>query len=72
MDENLCCEEEPIAIVDQQVKNLCSKEVASVKVICWNYAIEEATWEPDDVMHSEYLHLFDIQVNILEFGGQIS
>ena len=43
LNENLCYEEELIAIVDQQVKKLRSKEVASVKVIWRDHTIEEAT-----------------------------
>ncbi|XP_020982544.1 uncharacterized protein LOC110273726 [Arachis duranensis] len=43
LKEDLSFEEDPVAIVDRQVKKLCSKEIASVKVIWKNHSIEEAT-----------------------------
>ena len=43
LDEYLSYEEEPRAIIGQQVKKLHSKEMASVKVICMNHSREEAT-----------------------------
>ena len=61
LDENLCYEEEPIAIVDRQVKKLRSKEVTSVKVIWRNHTTEEATWESEDAMRSKYPYLFKPQ-----------
>jgi len=59
LDENLSYVEEPIAIVDRQVKKLRSKEVPSVKVIWRNHSREEATWELEDLMRSKYLQLFE-------------
>ena len=58
LDENLCYQEEPIAIVDRQVKKLRSKEITLVKVIWRNHTAEEATWESEDIMRSKYPHLF--------------
>ena len=50
--------EEPIAIVDQQVRKLRSKEIPSVKVI-WNHHSEnEATWELEKNMRMLYPQLF--------------
>ena len=50
--------EEPIAIVDQQVRKLRSKEIPSVKVI-WNHHSEnEATWEIEKDMRMLYPQLF--------------
>ena len=43
LGEDLTYEEEPIDIVDHQMKKLYSKEVASVKVIWRNHLEEEAT-----------------------------
>ena len=58
LDENLTYKEEPVAIVDHQVKKLYSKEVASMKVIYKNHSGEEAPWEPKEVMQAKYPHLF--------------
>ena len=35
LDENLSCEEEPVAILDREVRKLRSREIASIKVQ-WN------------------------------------
>ena len=43
LDEYLSYEKEPRVIIDQQVKKLCSKEVALVKVICRNHSGDEST-----------------------------
>ena len=59
LDENLCYQEEPIAIVDRQAKKLRSKEITLVKVIWRNHTAEEATWESEDIMRSKYPHLFE-------------
>ncbi|KAH0652607.1 hypothetical protein KY289_030285 [Solanum tuberosum] len=49
--ENLAYEEVPVEILDQQVKELKNKEVASVKVLWRNHLVEGATWEAEaDVM----------------------
>ncbi|XP_060202574.1 uncharacterized protein LOC132630996 [Lycium barbarum] len=44
LDENLSCEEDPIAILDREVCKLRSKEIASVKVPWKNRSVDEATW----------------------------
>ena len=50
--------EEPIAVVDRQVRKLLLKEIPSIKVI-WNHHGEnEATWELEDDMRRSYLQLF--------------
>ncbi|XP_070016990.1 uncharacterized protein [Nicotiana sylvestris] len=43
LDEKLSYEEEPMAIVDRQVRKLRSKEIVLVKVLWRNQSIEEAT-----------------------------
>ncbi|XP_016474972.2 uncharacterized protein LOC107796689 [Nicotiana tabacum] len=43
LDEKLSYEEEPMAIVDRQVRKLRSKEILFVKVLWRNHSIEEAT-----------------------------
>ncbi|XP_019261789.1 PREDICTED: uncharacterized protein LOC109239656 [Nicotiana attenuata] len=58
IDEKLSHEEEPIAIVDRQVRKLRSKEIMFVKVLWRNHTVEEATWEIEDAMRVKYPHLF--------------
>ncbi|XP_059301788.1 uncharacterized protein LOC132053691 [Lycium ferocissimum] len=47
LDQNLSYEEEPIAILDRQIRKLRSKEIASVKVQWRGRPVEEATWETE-------------------------
>ncbi|XP_059292580.1 uncharacterized protein LOC132046051 [Lycium ferocissimum] len=58
LDENLSYEEEPIAILDRQVRKLRTKEIASVKVQWKDRPVEEATWETEADMRSRYPQLF--------------
>nr|XP_025678680.1 uncharacterized protein LOC112778591 [Arachis hypogaea] len=59
LKEDLSFEEEPVAIVNRQVKTLRSKEIVSVKVVWKNHSIEEATWEVEDAMRDKYPYLFE-------------
>ena len=45
MGEDLTYEEKSKSIMDKQVKRLCSKEIAMVKVVWQNHTGEEATRE---------------------------
>ncbi|XP_059294440.1 uncharacterized protein LOC132047409 [Lycium ferocissimum] len=47
LDENSSYKNEPIAILDRQVRMLRSKEITSVKVRCKHRLVYEATWEID-------------------------
>ena len=58
LDENLSYEEEPIAILDRDVRKLRSKEIASIKVQWKNRPVEEYTWENEADMQERYQHLF--------------
>ena len=58
VDENHSYEEVSIEILDQQVKKLINKEIASVKVIWRNHFVEGATWEAHDDMQSDILIIF--------------
>ena len=58
LDENLSYEEEPVAILDREVRKLRSKEIASIKVRWKNWPIEESTWENEADMQERYPHLF--------------
>ena len=58
LDENLSSEEEPIAILDREVRKLRSREIKSIKVLWRNRPVEEATWEKEADMQKRYPHLF--------------
>ncbi|XP_070008640.1 uncharacterized protein [Nicotiana sylvestris] len=58
LDKDLCYVEEPVAILDMQVRKLRSKNIASVKVQYRGQSVEEATWETEQDMRSRYPHLF--------------
>nr|XP_016490334.1 PREDICTED: uncharacterized protein LOC107810108 [Nicotiana tabacum] len=60
LDEKLSYEEEPMAIVDRQVRKLRSKEILFVKVLWRNHIVEEATWEIEDAMRVKCPHLFQL------------
>ncbi|WMV25404.1 hypothetical protein MTR67_018789 [Solanum verrucosum] len=47
-----------VEILDQEVRKLRSKEVASVKVFWKNQSVEGATWEAEADMMFKYPHLF--------------
>ncbi|WMV42011.1 hypothetical protein MTR67_035396 [Solanum verrucosum] len=56
--DNLSYEEIPIEILDRQVCNLRTNEVASFKVLWRNHFVEEATWEAEEDMKKGYPHIF--------------
>ena len=58
LDENLSFEEEPVAIIDREVRKLRSREIASIKVQWKNRLIEESTWEKEADMQERYPHHF--------------
>ena len=51
-------EEEPVAILDREVRKLRSREIASTKVQWKNRPVEEATREKETDMKERYPHLF--------------
>ena len=51
-------EEEPVAILDREVRKLRSKEIASIKVQWKNRPVEESTWAKEADMQERYPHLF--------------
>eukprot|EP00257_Ricinus_communis_P018301 XP_015576988.1 uncharacterized protein LOC107261528 [Ricinus communis] len=56
--EDLNYEEQPVMIVDTQVRQLHSKVIPIVKVLWRNHLLEEYTWETEQKMRSIYHHLF--------------
>ncbi|KAL4283646.1 hypothetical protein GQ457_16G019920 [Hibiscus cannabinus] len=59
LNHDLSYEEEPVMILDSEVKRLRNKNVSLVKVLWRNQNVEEATWEPDEIMKEQYPYLFD-------------
>ena len=58
LNEDLMFEEEPVAIVDHQVRQLRSKVIPMVKVLWRNNSVEEHTWETEAEMRAMYPYLF--------------
>ncbi|XP_016740282.1 uncharacterized protein [Gossypium hirsutum] len=54
---DLTFEEEPVQILDREVKVPRKKSIPLVKVLWRNHSLEEATWELEEVMQ-QYPHLF--------------
>ncbi|XP_059292441.1 uncharacterized protein LOC132045884 [Lycium ferocissimum] len=59
-NEWLSYKEEPIQILDRQVRRLRTKNVASLKVLWQTQNTEEETWEAEEDMNKIYPHLFSI------------
>ena len=51
-------DDEPIAILDRNVRRLRTKEIKSVKVQWKHHPFEEATWETERDMREKYPQLF--------------
>ncbi|XP_060202190.1 uncharacterized protein LOC132630650 [Lycium barbarum] len=62
--ENLSYEEEPITILDRQVRRLRTKDVALVKVLWKSKDKEELTWEAEAEMKSKYPYRFPVEANV--------
>ncbi|XP_016743182.1 uncharacterized protein [Gossypium hirsutum] len=54
---DLTIEEEPVQILERDVKVLRKKSVPLVKVLWRNHGTEVATWEPEESMRHQYHHL---------------
>ncbi|XP_070050668.1 uncharacterized protein [Nicotiana tomentosiformis] len=66
LDESLGYKEEPVTIVDRQVRHLRSKKILVVKVQWRGKPVEESTWETEEDMQSRYPHLFSTPGMILD------
>ena len=65
--DDLSYEEQPVQILGREEKEICNKTVSLVKVLERNHLVEEATWEREDQMRSQYPHLFhDIGTNFVD------
>ena len=58
IQEDMSYEEKPIEILDRKTKSLRNKEISLVKVLWRNHKMEEATWEREDAMRTNYPELF--------------
>ena len=58
LNENLTFEEEPVAIIDYQVRQLRSKAILMVKVLWRSNNVEENTCETKAKMRAVYPYLF--------------
>ena len=56
--DNLSYIEEPIQILDTQIRQLCHRRIPMVKVGWRNHSKEEATWETEEHMRRNYPYLF--------------
>ncbi|XP_060674303.1 uncharacterized protein LOC132804256 [Ziziphus jujuba] len=56
--DDLSYEEQPVQILGREEKRLRNKIIALVKVLRRNQIVEEATWEREDQMRSQYPYLF--------------
>ncbi|KAG8479381.1 hypothetical protein CXB51_029708 [Gossypium anomalum] len=59
VQSDLTFEEEPVQILDRDVKVLRRKSVPLVKVLWRNHGKEEATWETEEAMRQQYPQLFE-------------
>ena len=75
VQEDFSYDEEPKAIMAQEVKELRNKQVPLVKVLWQHHGREEATWEPKTTMSAQYPQLFESGMNfedeILFEGGRV-
>jgi hypothetical protein len=49
----------PVCILDRKIKQLWNRSIGLVKVQWTWYGPEDATWEHEDAMRTEYPHLFE-------------
>ena len=63
---DLSYDEEPKAILAREVRQLRNKKVPLVKVLWQHHGREEATWELEPAMKTQYLQLFDTSKNFEE------
>ncbi|KAK8672344.1 hypothetical protein V6N13_110717 [Hibiscus sabdariffa] len=59
LNPDLSYEEEPVQILDREVKRLRNNNVSLVKILWRNHKVEEATWEPEETMRTQYPYLLD-------------
>ena len=60
LNDDLMFDEEPVVIVDYQVRQLRSKTILMVKVLWRSNNVEEHTWETEAEMRAAYPYLFPL------------
>ena len=60
LEKDLSFEVQPVAIVDQEMKQLRSKVFPLIKVLWMSNAIEEMTWEMETFMRNHSLYLLNV------------
>ena len=72
VDDQLSFIEQPEAIIARDVRKLRTKEIPVVKIRWARRPVEEATWEIERDMRTQYPHLFDTPGTFLSltFGGK--
>ena len=58
LKDDLSNEEEPVAIVDRQIKKLRRREIVMLKIQWQRHSLEECTWESEQAMKENYPQLF--------------
>ena len=56
-------DKEPKAILAREIKQLRNKQVSLVKVLWQHHGREEATWEPETTMRTQYPQFFSSSNN---------
>ena len=59
IEKKLTYEEGSIEILDRKDQVLRTKTISLVKVLWGNHSYEEATWEREEDMQTQYPHLFN-------------
>ncbi|KAK8562255.1 hypothetical protein V6N12_010341 [Hibiscus sabdariffa] len=66
LNPDLSYDEEPVQILDREVKRLRNKSVPLVKFLWRNHKVEGVTWEPEATIREQYPHLFNSETLIHE------
>ena len=67
LSDDLSYVEQLVQILGREEKELRNKTISLVKVLWRNHLVEEATWEREDQMRSQYPHLFhDTNTNFVD------
>ncbi|XP_070025086.1 uncharacterized protein [Nicotiana sylvestris] len=66
LDGDLTYDVEPVAILEQHVRILRSKDITSMRVQCRGRPVEEVTWETEREIRSRYPHLFEVSGMFLD------
>ena len=59
IEKKLTYEEGSVEILDRKDQVLRTKTISLVKVLWRNHSYEEATWEREEDMQTQYPHLFN-------------